>query len=478
VFFTHPEFPGVELSAAQNKIKVVAEGHPSGFWGDAPAPTKPPPVNAPVAGNEAIDGDVFFAQNNAEDIAQIRAEGFEVNDDNDPAPENIPQGNEPVKIDGNLYEGQTWGWNGVDRRVTEGGNYDGSSFTNGWMPTGKTRLDVFLHLFPVAWLTNVVLAMTSSACLANNSKALTWGELLRYLRLRLLMASSPGWHVDEFWRYETTPRDQESDSCPYDFKDFMSKRLFQAITRSLQFTSSVPPNAYVDKFWQIRAWNEHMANIFLAAWIVCLDKSMSIWHNKWTCPGWVFCPRKPHPFGNEYHSACCALLVIMFVIKLVEGKDAPAALTHARPFESIGKTAGLLLRMLQSYFGTGRYIVLDSGFCVLKAIVELKRHGLFGCALIKKRRFWLAGVPGDAIDDFFRTEGVEVGDCRAISGTMDGIPYNFWGMKEPDYVMKMMACGGMLKVFDHCKETSHKWIEGGVECFKRFCYACPFDWHF
>ena len=108
VFFTHPEFPGVELSAAQNKIKVVAEGHPSGFWGDAPAPTELPP-DAPVVGNEAIDGDVFFARNNAEDIARIRAEGFEVDDDNDPAPENIPQGDEELRIDGDLFEGQTWG---------------------------------------------------------------------------------------------------------------------------------------------------------------------------------------------------------------------------------------------------------------------------------------------------------------------------------------------------------------------------------
>ena len=216
VFFTHPEFPGVELSAAQNKIKVVAEGHPSGFWGDAPAPTEPPP-DAPVAGNEAIDGDVFFARNNAEDIARIRAEGFEVDDDNDPAPENIPQGDEELRIDGDLFEGQTWGWNGVDRRITEGGNYDGPSFANGWTPTGKTNLEVFLHLFPVAWLTNVVLAMTSSACLANNSKALTWGEFIRFLGMRLLMASSPGWHVDEFWRYETTPRDQEYDPCPYPY---------------------------------------------------------------------------------------------------------------------------------------------------------------------------------------------------------------------------------------------------------------------
>ncbi len=48
-------------------------------------------------------------KNNAEDIAQIRAEGFKVNDDNNPAPENIPQGNVPPKMDAGLVEGQMWG---------------------------------------------------------------------------------------------------------------------------------------------------------------------------------------------------------------------------------------------------------------------------------------------------------------------------------------------------------------------------------
>ena len=132
----------------------------------------------------------------------------------------------------------------------------------------------------------------------------------------------------------------------------------------------------------IKAWNDHMAAIFLAGWVICLDESMSIWHNKWTCPGWIFCPRKPHPFGNEYLTACCGLSNIMVLIELVEGKDAPAQIR--KQFEQYGKTAGLLLRMLQPYFHTARYIVLDSGFCVLKAIIELRKNGLFVCALIKK----------------------------------------------------------------------------------------------
>ena len=76
----------------------------------------------------------------------------------------------------------------------------------------------------------------------------------------------------------------------------------------------------------IKEWNDNMAAVFYAAWVVCLDESMSIWHNRWTCLGWVFCPRKPHPFGNEYHTACCGLTRILFSIKMVEGKDRPPEL--------------------------------------------------------------------------------------------------------------------------------------------------------
>jgi hypothetical protein len=97
----------------------------------------------------------------------------------------------------------------------------------------------------------------------------------------------------------------------------------------------------------IKAWNTHMANVFLAGWVICLDESMSIWHQRWTCPGWIFRPRKPHPFGYEYHTACCALSNILFSIELVEGKDEPPQVM--KEFEGSGKTGGLLLQMLRAY---------------------------------------------------------------------------------------------------------------------------------
>jgi len=64
---------------------------------------------------------------------------------------------------------------------------------------------------------------------------------------------------------------------------------------------------------------------------------------------------------------------------------------------------------------------------VLKGIIELRKNGLFGCVLIKKWRYWPAGIPGDTMQQFFDAEGVNVGDYHAIAGTMDGAAYNLWG---------------------------------------------------
>ena len=75
----------------------------------------------------------------------------------------------------------------------------------------------------------------------------------------------------------------------------------------------------------------------------------------------------------------------MFVIELVCGEDHPKELGKPQ-YKELSKTIGLLLRMLSSVFNTGRYLVLDSGFCVLKGLIELRRNGLSGVALIKKRR--------------------------------------------------------------------------------------------
>jgi hypothetical protein len=162
---------------------------------------------------------------------------------------------------------------------------------------------------------------------------------------------SPGYFWKTATRMGNESEDEANDIPSFTFNRYMSWWRFLAITSALRFTLKQPPS-FQDKFWQIRdlisTWNNHMRTIFSAAWALCLDESISIWFNQWTCPRWVFCPCKSHPFGNEYHTACCGLSGIMFLMEMVEGKDHPPQV--AERWSELGKTTGLLLRMLATYF--------------------------------------------------------------------------------------------------------------------------------
>ena len=114
----------------------------------------------------------------------------------------------------------------------------------------------------------------------------------------------------------------------------------------------------------------------------------------------------------------------------------------------------------------------------MKAIIELRKKGLFACALIKKRQSWPIGVPGDAMQRRFDRPEVKVGDVDAITGKQDDVPYFIWGMKEPDYVMRMMATGGPQGETDKCQETKRRCTEGDWDVERKFRYTCPYDWHF
>ena len=56
-----------------------------------------------------------------------------------------------------------------------------------------------------------------------------------------------------------------------------------------------------------------------------------------------------------------------------------------------------------------------------------------------------------------------MGETDAILGTVDDIIYNLLEMKEPNYMMSMMATGGHILVDDTCNETVIKWKENGED---------------
>ena len=121
------------------------------------------------------------------------------------------------------------------------------------------------------------------------------------------MATINGPEHQEFWSLG------EIDwfaGAPMRLGTYMSRKRFDAILKALSITSCDPP-AFRDHFWEIheilKAWNKNMMEQFTPSWVSCLDESMSTWTIKYSCPGWMFVPCKPWPFGNEYHMVCCSL---------------------------------------------------------------------------------------------------------------------------------------------------------------------------
>ena len=149
-------------------------------------------------------------------------------------------------------------------------------------------------------------------------------------------------------------------------------------------------------------------------------------------------------------------------IELVEGKDAPHAAAHPKPKHNNHRnTVCLLLHILQPIFTKGYVVVLDSGFCVLKGIVELKKRGVYASALIKKRHYWPKYIKGDDIKSHF--DGKDVGNCDSWNGQMDEVDFHVYAMKEPDYVMSIMCTYGTNQWTG--KEMQRELVGGGRKKF-------------
>ena len=105
---------------------------------------------------------------------------------------------------------------------------------------------------------------------------------------------------------------------------------------------------------------------------------------------------------------------------MVEGKDS----SKKRPPAEFDEIGG-------SIFHTGKLVILDSGFYVLQAIIELKKRGVYSSIFIKKRRYWPKYIKGDDIRQHFDEK--EVGAADSLPGILDGQFFHVFAMKEPDY---------------------------------------------
>mmetsp|Transcript_7125 Transcript_7125/g.8192 ORF Transcript_7125/g.8192 Transcript_7125/m.8192 type:complete len:167 (+) Transcript_7125:678-1178(+) len=164
--------------------------------------------------------------------------------------------------------------------------------------------------FPHSYIENIIIAGINKRVEVRSR--VTFGEFLIWLGIWLLLSTIAGYSKGKFW---SDNKFDQKEGEPYRFNDLMSGRRFDGILANMVYTDHSAP-IFCDRFWEarqiIQEWNDWMSKNFIPSWINCLDKSMSIWHSRWTCPGWVFYPIKPHPYGNEYYTMCCCMSGILY----------------------------------------------------------------------------------------------------------------------------------------------------------------------
>jgi hypothetical protein len=348
VFVTHDVFQNNEMYCAIRYAHVTEEGPEASLFATNDAgnvilfPESHGNENEEVLEvlpEELVRENIHF--DNPGTMAVVHEHDLSIDDDNAPAPENIPQANDdPNTV---VYRSE-WGHDGICFRRNNGANNQRARLVHLKEGMRLSHLQMFEMLFPTTFVKNVMLPAMN----AKIRKQVEYGEFLQYIGIMLKISTTAGHSTRDFWKLDQSG----TRETPFRFNDVMSRDRFDEITQNLTYTNKEPP-PYKDRFWQIRdviqAWNDNMVDEFQAGWITVLDESMSKWVNKYTCPGFMVVPRKPWPLGNEYHSIVCSQSDVMFAIELVEGKDVPSHRDHPR-FEhhEKGKTVSKLIRLTKS----------------------------------------------------------------------------------------------------------------------------------
>ena len=108
IVFRHDKFETAEIYCVKRWAKVITEGGEEYSFESNTVSTAETSDKAEAEATKEIDPTVLHSGNRAEDITLVRAQGLVVDDDNDPAPENIPDANKP---EADTPNGK-WEWGG------------------------------------------------------------------------------------------------------------------------------------------------------------------------------------------------------------------------------------------------------------------------------------------------------------------------------------------------------------------------------
>ena len=308
-------------------------------------------------------------------------------------------------------------------------------------------LDMFQHFSPREYfLSETVVATLLSMRLEIPGSVFTLKDLDMYFALMFAMTLFK--HDDKrvFWSGDHSDEGKFMNlfQPKLKFNKYMGRIRFEFIAKHLKLCSESFKPINRDPLWETRplisAFNSNMRNNYFASDTVCIDESMHKLSMLYV-PAAVFVMRKFTTRGNEYHTIADGLK-ILFHMELVEGKSRPHWMGPKEFDVMYGKTTGLLLRIVRyaGLEGSGRIIILDSGFQVLQALIELRKVGLYGSAIIKWKGNWPKGVDGDLMES--EAMKLMTGESAAMKGTKNGVPFYLWVLRDSMYVLKFMTTYG------------------------------------
>ena len=134
----------------------------------------------------------------------------------------------------------------------------------------------------------------------------------------------------------------------------------------------------------------------------------------------------------------CGQSIIISIWGLVEGKYRPKELGSPE-FETVPEisTMKLMWRMTKTLWGTGKTVIMESGFCVFKWLVGMYKRGVYDSAVVNKCRYWPSGINGNQINAHFEKKEIGEHDCH--SGNWKGFDFDVFVVKDPNYSMIMMS---------------------------------------
>ena len=227
-----------------------------------------------------------------------------------------------------------------------------------------SRLNFFMKLYSMYYIKDVVIPETNKRLKLD----MNLSEYFCVISCNLIMACYVGHSVRDFFLKDPiTPH----KCAPILLNHSISRRHLEKITQVKFCTNLAIPefNYTFSKQRQMQEGrNKNTEAHFDPSWVSFLDDSTQEWINRYTWPGWMFAPHKPHPFVKQCHTIVCDKSKVVYIVDIMEGKDQPIVVVK-KEFEEKGAMSGLIMRMTETLCVTVKVVAMDSGFCVPEGLI-------------------------------------------------------------------------------------------------------------